>query len=640
MLNWDLVANPLVWPLVMLLAAGTVAYVAARRVVSLCRVLSVLGAGLTLVSGAVIVGTAPPVRALWADLGGGFVLSLELAQSRLGMLVFIASAVFALLIAVYSLRALRGADDEGRFHAFLLWALAGACTVALAGNLLVLLVGWEIVTLMLYLMMNQGKDDAPAGAAKSYAVLGFADACLLLAIALLAAQPGGSANLSLSRGPVAVDSYGPVGYVIYLLILTAALAKAGAIPLHTWIPSAAADAPTPVMAYLPAALDKLLGIYLIALLSLRLLRPDPSLQAVMMVVGGVTILAAVLMAMVQHNLKKLLAFHAVSQVGYMVLGIGTGTVVGIAGGLFHMLNHALYKCDLFLMSGTVGRACGSDRIEDMGGLARYLPVTFASSLIAAGAISGIPPLNGFASKWMVYQGALGVANKSLASAMLLTAVFGSALTLASFVKVIHSAFLSRRPALPLGPLSGGWPSGQAPRESGLLAGPMVVLALACIVLGLAPQWVLDSVFIPAASGGAAAGAGDLSTALWSPTQATVLILLGLGGGLLLVWLARRNFRSRVVRPFLCGELVAQGDDRFRIDGTHFYRTIEDLPAVGGLLHQGQGGAMDLYRWTGRYGHSLVEMLRRQHTGLLCLYVAWCILGVAVTLVYLLLSAGV
>ncbi len=635
MLNWDLVANPLVWPLVMLLAAGTVAYVAARRVVPLCRALSVLGAGLTLVSGAVILGTAPPVRALWADLGGGLVLSLELAQSRLGMTVFIASGVFALLIAVYSLRALRGAADEGRFHAFLLWALAGACTVALAGNLLVLLVGWEIVTLMLFLMMNQGKDDAPAGAAKTYAVLGFADACLLLAIALLAAQPGGSANLSLTRGPVAVDSYGPVGYVIYLLILTAALAKAGAIPLHTWIPTAAADAPTPVMAYLPAALDKLLGIYLVALLSLRLLRPDASLQAVMMVVGGVTILAAVLMAMMQHNLKKLLAFHAVSQVGYMVLGIGTGTVAGIAGGLFHMLNHALYKCDLFLMSGTVGRACGSDRIEDMGGLARYLPVTFASSLIAAGAISGIPPLNGFASKWMVYQGTLGVANKPLASAMLLTAVFGSALTLASFVKVIHSAFLSRRPAL-------DWPSGQAPRESGLLAGPMVVLALACIVLGLAPQWMVDTVFIPAATGGAAPGASmeSLSGALWSPSQATVLILLGLGGGLLLVWLARRNFRSRVVRPFLCGELAAQGDDRFRVDGTHFYRTIEDLPAVGGLLHQGQGGAMDLYRWTGRYGHTLVELLRRQHTGLLCLYVAWCILGVAVTLAYLLLSAGV
>ncbi len=262
------------------------------------------------------------------------------------MVVLLGSAGFALLICIYSLRAMAGHRWEGKFYAYVTWALAGAAIVAVADNLLVLLVGWELVTLMLFLLINLGTGEARAGAAKAYGVLGFADACLLLAVALLVARPGGMENLSLSRGPVAVGSLGAVGYVVYALILVAALAKAGAIPLHSWIPAIAEDAPTPVMAFLPAAVDKLLGIYLLAVLTLRMFQPDWTMQVVLMCVGAVTILAAVLMAMMQHNLKKLLSFHAVSQVGYMVLGVGTGTTIGVIGGLFHMVNHAIYKSDL------------------------------------------------------------------------------------------------------------------------------------------------------------------------------------------------------------------------------------------------------------------------------------------------------
>jgi formate hydrogenlyase subunit 3/multisubunit Na+/H+ antiporter MnhD subunit len=295
---------------------------------------------------------------------------------------------------------MRGAYWEGKYYAYLIWALGGACIVGLAENLLVLLVGWEIVTLMLFLMINQGKGDAKSGGAKTYGILGFADACLLLAVALLATLDGGSANWSLSAMHD-VGGLGAMGYVIYALILVAALAKAGAIPLHTWIPAAAKDAPTTVMAYLPAALDKLLGIYLLATLSLRMFVPDWSLRVVMMVVGAVTILAAVLMAMMQHNLKRLLSFHAVSQVGYMVLGIGTGTTIGVIGGLFHMINHAIYKCNLFLMSGSVGRAAGTDeiapaagnvhlRIDRGGGHLRHPPVQRVRQQVAglSGRVAG------------------------------------------------------------------------------------------------------------------------------------------------------------------------------------------------------------------------------------------------------------
>ncbi|HUS91558.1 MAG TPA: complex I subunit 5 family protein [Phycisphaerae bacterium] len=625
--------NPLVLPITVAMVVGLAAYVLSRVQPTLSRALGLAGSIGTLICGITLVGSKEVFRAVWVqDLAPGVSLTIELVPTTLGMVAVIGSAAFAVLIAVYSVKAMAGDYWEGKFYAYLLWTLGGACLVGLAGNLLVLLVGWEIVTLMLFLMVNQGRRDARSGAAKAYGVLGFTDACVLLAIALLAAQPGGSANWSLTRGPVSVAGMGATGYVVYLLIMMAALAKAGAIPLHTWIPSIAEDAPAPVMALLPAAMDKLLGIYLLGVLALQMFRPDGAMQLVMMIVGAVTILAAVLMAMIQHNLKRLLSFHAVSQVGYMVLGIGTGTTIGVIGGLFHMVNHAIYKSNLFLMSGTIRRATGSDEIEDMGGLAKLLPITFTCGAISALAISGVPPFNGFYSKWMVYQGALSIPNHGLAVALVVVAVFGSALTLASFVKVIYSAFLSPVPQ------GAAYASGRM-KESLWLVAPMVVLAVACVVLGIAPGLITEDVLAPAVAAMPGAVQAVPEVGLWQPSQATTLIVIGFLIGLGFLWVASRPRRIRIVRPFLGGEVPVPGDDRFRVPGTHFYETVAKLPGIGPLLFHGGRGAMDLYYWSGKHGNSLVQMLRAQHTGLVSLYVAWCLVGLTATLVYLLISAG-
>ena len=133
--------------------------------------------------------------------------------------------------------------------------------------------------------------------------------------------------------------------------------------------------------------------------------------------GVITIIAAVMMALVQHNYKRLLGFHAVSQVGYMILGFGMGSLIGIAAGLFHMINNAIYKGGLFLTAGAVEQQTGKEELEDLGGLSRAMPLTFIAALVFALSISGIPPFNGFASKWMIYQGiidfgnGIGIANK-------------------------------------------------------------------------------------------------------------------------------------------------------------------------------------------------------------------------------------
>ena len=180
-----------------------------------------------------------------------------------------------------------------------------------------------------------------------------------------------------------------------------------------------------------------------------------------------------------------------------------------------------------------------------------------------------------------------------------------------------------------------------------MVAPMIVLAVACVVLGLWPQLVTERVLAPALVGTmttgepvqfATDGVGTGSLGLWKPMHATVLMLIGILLGLLLVWLTGR--KVRVVRPFLCGEVPAALDDRFRVPGTHFYETIQKLPLLGPLFTHGQRGALDLYHWCGKYGHTLVETLRAGHTGLINLYVAWCVVGLIVMLIYMFLAIGI
>ncbi|NQT88179.1 NADH-quinone oxidoreductase subunit L, partial [bacterium] len=521
--------------------------------------------------------------------------------------------------------------NEGRYFGLLLWSVAGAAGALLADSLLLLLICWEVVTVMLYLLILLGPAEAGRkAAAKSFALLGLSDCAMLLGIVLMWTETG-----TLSMRVIAMSPLVPTGgatMAAFLLMVAGALAKAGAMPLHTWVPAAAEAAPTPVMALLPASLDKLLGIYLLAVVCLGLfdLSAAPSaLKLLLMLIGAVTILGAVAMAMIQHDLKKLLSFHAVSQVGYMVLGIGSGVPLAIAGGLFHMVNNAVYKCCLFLGAGAVERETGTTEIEKLGGLARAMPITFAATGIAALSISGVPPLNGFASKWLVYQGVLSL--KSPISPLLVTvAVFGSALTLASFVKVIYGMFLGRRPAAL---------ARREIREAPLaMCVPMVILAALCVFFGVCAFWPAQHLLTPAlAQLGVAETAATQATLVWTTqamSVATLLLLLGIVVGALVVWLGR-SMKVRECDVFLGGDPGYVPDEDHRVPATAFYGTVRELPGLEPIYDHAEQGAFDVYHVGGSYGIGLVEALRRLHTGLLPLYVGWCVLGLGVILAVLL-----
>jgi formate hydrogenlyase subunit 3/multisubunit Na+/H+ antiporter MnhD subunit len=293
---------------------------------------------------------------------------------------------------------------------------------------------------------------------------------------------------------LSINTTDAIRNIAFITLLIASFTKAGAIPFHTWIPDYVKKAPASSSAYLPASLDKLLGIYFLARICNDVFILNQWLRLVIIIIGVSTIIIAVMMALIQHNYKKLLGYHAVSQVGYMVTGLGLGTPLGIIGGLFHMMNHALYKSGLFLVAGSIEKSTGEEDLDNISGLSKAMPITFLTGLVFALSISGIPPLNGFASKWTIYQGIIdfgknpGVANQ-LWIIWLALAVIGSALTLASFIKFISGAFLGRRRE----------ELKNAREVSIMMWLPQVILALLCIGLGVfATNYVIPRTFIPIA----------------------------------------------------------------------------------------------------------------------------------------------
>ena len=546
-------------------------------------------------------------------------LDLLLTTNPLNKFILLFAMGFGLLIVLYSLKAMAETKRANEFYGSVLLTIGGTAGILLSNHLLILLIFWEIVTVSLYILITTGGRKSNFAATKSFAMIGASDGAFLLGIAMVWVLSGTFviSEISLSTGtalPIAA----------FLLLMLAAITKAGAMPLHTWLPTSGEYAPTSVMALLPAAIDKLLGIYLLIIIVKQLfILNSGALSIILAIIGTATIIIAVMIAMVQHNLKKLLSYHAISQVGYMVLGIATLTPVGIAGGVFHMLNHAIYKCCLFLCGGAVEQQAGTAELDKLGGLGKKMSITFSACLIAAMSISGIPPLNGFVSKWMVYQGIIEMGSENTAGAALwpiwlVAAMFGSALTLASFVKVIHSVFLSRLPDR----LKNVEEVGISQKV------PMIILALLCVFFGIFYRIPLYGLIYPALG---TLGI-DTSTAIsgtWESGLATILIIVGIIIGVLILLIGKFAKNVRIVPTWACGE--AQENDETIIPGTHFYKTVSSMKFLKPLYTQQEKGNFDLYDQSGRLGSALTNFLKWMHNGILPTYLTWVTVGLLIIL---------
>lgn len=608
----ELLTHPIVLPVVLPLLMGLVCLLIPNQAANLRSLLAVL-------TSAVVLALVWPLFQQ-TNLMLDPTPWLSLRVDVLSAFILLAVAFFGLLIAIYSVGYMKGHARHREYFTYLLWTLGVSCGVVLANDLLLLLVGWGFLALMLYLMAGISGPDAAGAARKSLMVIGGTDALMLLGIVIYW-QLTGSTRMD---GPaMPLDS--PLAYAAFLTLLAAAFAKAGAVPFHSWVPDFGEKVDAPVSAFLPASLDKLLGIYLLARCVLDLFVPTPAIYGMLMLLGAVTVISAVLMALVQHDLKRLLSFHAVSQVGYMILGIGTGTAIGLAGGLFHMLNNTIYKSALFLCAGVIEKETGTTDLDRLGGLARLMPVTFLTCTVAALSISGIPPLNGFASKWMIYQGIIlsGEGSGPGWVVWLAVAMLGSALTLASFVKVLHATFLCKPSPLVQGK------SIQENSTSMLM--PMLVLAVLCIVFGVfAFQVPLGLLIFPVVQ-------AEVPGVWWSGL-ATVLILTAVFVGLIVYLLSMRGGRIRRVRTYIGGEQMrdvyisgeqATGQRNTEVTGVDFYNTIEQLPGLQRFYVLTRDRVFDIYEILRNGFNYFVQMLRSIHSGILPTYLRWFVAGLLV-----------
>ena len=541
-------------------------------------------------------------------------------MDELSKFVLLWIGILGLGMMLYSVGFMRGKRNLKTYYAYSLLSLGAACGVVLAADMLVLLGMWGFLGLTLYMLINSAGFQASAAAKKTMIIVGGTDALLTLGIVIMWMMTG-----STSLGQDQIPTLSGLTVLAFIMFACAAFAKAGAMPFHSWVPDAAEAAPVSTVAFLPASLDKLLGIYLLARISLYVFNLTPGMVLLLMIVGAVTLLGGVMMALVQHDMKRLLGYHAVSQVGYMIIGIGTMNPIGLMGGLFHMLNNAIYKGCLFLTSGAVEKREGTTDLDKLGGLARYMPITFGACLLASLAISGVPPFNGFVSKWMVYQGIIemGKGGSHLWVIWLAVAMFGSALTLASFVKVLHSVFLGVRAK-----------EGAGPKEVGFaMALPMIGLALTCLAFGIFYSIPVKAFIAPAVNALPAfrvsAATGWLGS--WNATLATLLIVVGLVIGVV-IYFAGRLKTARTDRSYIGGETLPA---EVRVTGTGFYYTVSDMGFFRAMYTSAEKRAFDLYDVGKGIAFYVISGLRAMHGGILPQYLTWVLIGTVVVMAVLL-----
>jgi hydrogenase-4 component B len=476
---------------------------AARRT-TVCRVVGFMGSAL---ASLVTAATAAAMLQAGVSRHGQLFLhrasqfSLNYTIDGLSAWFLIVLSTLAIPIAIFSI----GYFAQGHFGrrcAFIAAAfnvLIGALElVFVASDAITFLFAWELMTLVTAaLVATEHEERDSQRAAYLYLVMShLGTGCLIAGFLALASASGSVAFSTILSGDVA---RGPMRDGLFGLFFIGFGVKAGIIPLHVWLPEAHPAAPTSISALMSGVLLKA-GIYgIVRVCAFGLGVPRLSWGVIVVALGGLSAVLGVLYALMQHDIKRLLAYHSIENIGIILLGLGAGMMalayghselawIGLAASLYHVLNHAVFKGLLFLGAGDVVMATGTRQIEQFGGLLRRMPWTGLFFLVGAMAISGLPPLNGFASEWLTFQAFLyGFGSSAEPLVHFLFPVGGALLALttalaaACFVKAFGISFL----ALPRTPAAAA-----AHEAPAVMLVPQALLAALCVVLGLFPGVVL------------------------------------------------------------------------------------------------------------------------------------------------------
>lgn len=416
-----------------------------------------------------------PIRVTYAwipsiNLTFGFLI--DMVSLPIGLIV----ATVSFISCFYSVKYMKGERGQAGYYANLLLFMAGMIGVILSANLLQFYLFWELMLIPSYLLIALwGESKKRLAIGFKYFIFTHVGAiCMLLGILAIYAFTGTFDLTELSGSSNAI----PSGLIpaVFVLLLIGFCVKMAVFPVHTWLPDAHSEAPPPISAMLSGVMIKC-GAYAIARILLSTFGPTMTQTSdALATLGVITMVYGGLMALAQTDIKRLLAYSSVSQMGYIFFGLSVGSELGVTGGLFHVINHAICKALLFMCAGAIMHQTGTRDITKLGGLAGKMPITSTASLIGALSLAGTPPLNGFWSEWMIFSGGIS-SGKILITTI---AVVSTAITAGYYLWFIWRVFFGATPKN----------LGNVKEASWLLCIPIVALAAASFVLGIWPHLIL------------------------------------------------------------------------------------------------------------------------------------------------------
>jgi hydrogenase-4 component B len=614
--------------------------------------------------------TAMIAGSLEFEFGGIRVLGLT---AQLSFRIDGLSALFVIIISVlvtgsalYSIGYLDHYRHEGLRRYFFPFPFftAGMLAVVTTADWFWFLVFWEIMTLASYFLVifeNDKKENLSAGFIYFF-MTHLTSAGLMVAVMFLSYRTGSFAFNALPGLLDSLHQSSPFGCHLLLLVFFIAFGtKAGMYPLGIWLPAAHPAAPASVSALLSGIMIKI-GVYGLLRVFVWMLPQSPvsvAWGAIIAAFGIISMVVGTLRALGEHDCKRLLAQSSIGQMGYILLGLGLGLVfmtynpifgmIALVGCLYHIVNHACFKSLLFFNSGSLLFRAGTRDLDRMGGMIKLMPLTAGCAIVGALSIAGIPPFNGFVSKWLLYQSAIFGKPASIYIVYAVIAIFMSTVTLAYFIKYLGSAYLGTLPER----LSNS-PTG-SPKSMEIV---QLLLAAACLLLGIFPAAIIliliNGVLSPRLNTSALMAQGALNALPWqgialdlnglaATAVSPILILLALAVCVGIAYAIYRSVRveSRPASIWNCGEVVS--DELVRYRASSYYKPFRNLispvyrkfglpqiPPPQPLVH-----GLDFDRWLyypiGSAFVRIGKTFSRIHNGVPQFYLLWQVVGLILSI---------
>jgi len=549
-------------------------------------------------------------------------LPLLLKINMLSWYFAITIAVVGALSVIFSLSYMKGKEKTDFYYLMMLLVNAGMLGIVLSGDLVSFYIFWEIMSWSAFLLISYNRGPALAAGMKYIVMSIIGSAAMLIGMLSLYANYG-TLNISELASQIASASSRHILFILVTFGIGFGI-KAALVPLHTWLPDAHSEAPSPFSAVLSGILIKM-GTYGFLLITYMIIGIKVFLELgsglfnfhyIFCWLGAITAVIPTFIALFQNDAKRLLAWHSIGQIGYIILGIAFGTSLSVAGGIFHIFNHATFKALLFLTVGAVEyRAKGMRDLNSLGGLMKKMPITFIGALVGALGIIGVPLTNGFVSKWMIYKTLILKEHPFLAFA----ALIGTWGTILSLYKFLHNIFLGQLPEkykdVKRAPLS--------------MQFPIIILSLIIILFGIfpgIPLKVINSIVV-------SFGLQSLNINIWGITSETgilntINIFTAICIALIFVWFLFRIGEKKVT--------IAQDDNYAAgayVPKDKYHYTVEFYNPLFRMIKPYFRDFVDeFYVLLVNWGKGLSNRIRKLYCGDLGYYIIYIVLFLAVLII--------